>query len=83
EGIDASVDVYQIIVVEAAKHVDQRVGIADVGQEAVAHPLPFARSLGQSGNIKDLYNRRNQLLGDLEFLQFSKARVRNPDHSEI
>ena len=40
--IDAALDVHDVRIVEAADDVQDRVGLADVGEELVAEPLALA-----------------------------------------
>ena len=58
-GIDRSVHVGYVVVVEAAQHVEYGVCLTDVGQEFVAESFSFAGTLDQSGNVYDLYCGRN------------------------
>jgi hypothetical protein len=52
--IDRAGDVVDVLVVEAADHLDDGVDLADVGQELVAEALALARALDQAGDVDEL-----------------------------
>jgi hypothetical protein len=80
--IDASRRVRDVAVLEAADDVDQRFHLAYMGEETIAQPLPFMRSLYQAGDVHELHDRRHLLRRRHQLEQSVEARVRhlyNPD----
>ena len=55
-----------VVVLEAAQHVDNGIDLADVAEELVAEPFALARAFHQPGNVDELELRRHDLgrLGD-------------------
>ena len=62
DGIDLARDVHDVVVVEAAHDVRDRVGLADVGEELVAEPFALRRAGDESGDVDELDGRRQHLL---------------------
>ena len=62
DRIDLAGDVDDVVVVEAAHHVRDRVGLADVGEELVAEAFALGRAGDQAGDVDELHDRRNHLL---------------------
>lgn len=54
-GVDGAVDVGDVVVVEAAEHVDYGIGLADVGQELVAEALALGGTFDQAGDVDDFH----------------------------
>ena len=54
ERIDAAVGVHDARVVVHAHHVQDRVGLADVGEELVAEPLALVGPADQAGDVVEL-----------------------------
>ena len=52
-----------VVVLEAAHHVDDGVGLADVGQKLVAQAFALAGTGHQTGDIDKLDDSRNDALG--------------------
>ena len=61
--IDRARHVDHVRVVEAAHHHQDRVGLADVREELVAQALALRRALDQAGDVDDLDDRGDDLLG--------------------
>ena len=60
--IDLAGDVHDVRVLEAAHHVRDGVGLADVGEELVAEALAFRGAGHQPGDVDELDHRRHHLL---------------------
>ena len=60
--------------------VDYRVGLADIGEELVAKPLAFRRSLHQPGNVHEGNARRHDLLGLAQPGELVETRMRLRRH---
>ena len=76
-GVDRSVNVDNIIVLEAAYDVNYRIALTDVRQELVAKSLTLRSSLYKTCNINELNNSRSVLLGVIHFSKHVKAAVRH------
>ena len=68
---------HDIAVVKAAEHVQDGVGLTDVGQELVAQALALGSALHQAGDIHDLHRGRNGALGLADLRKHLQALVRN------
>ena len=62
DRVDLAGDVDDVLVVEAAHDVDDRVGLADVGEELVAQALALGRAGHQAGDVDELDDRRDDAL---------------------
>ena len=61
-GIDAIGDVSDVLVLEAAHDVSNRLDFADVGEELVAETFSLGRALDQACDVDELHDRRHRLL---------------------
>lgn len=52
-GVDGCVDVGDVVVVEASEHVEDCVGLADVGEEFVAESFTFRGTLTRPHDVDD------------------------------
>ena len=82
-GVTAALHVDDVVVVKAAHHVDNGVGLPDVGQELVAQALPLGGPLHQAGDVHKLDDRRGLLLGLVDLGQLVQPGVRDRDHAHI
>ena len=55
-------NVHDVLVDEAAHHIDDAIGFANGGEKLVAQPLAFRRAGNEPGNIHELYDGRLHLL---------------------
>lgn len=74
-GVDAVGDVDDVLVFEAAHHVGDGVGLADVGEELVAQAFTFRCARHQAGDIDEFHGGGDDLLGLDDFGQGIQARV--------
>ena len=58
DGIHLAGDMHDVVVLEAAHHVRDRIGLADVGEELVAEALALGRARDESGDVDELDRRR-------------------------
>ena len=72
-----------VLVVKAAHHVDDGVGLADVGQKLVAQALPPGGPLHQSGDVHELDHRRGSLLGVVHLRQLVQTGVGHRHHAHV
>ena len=81
--IDRPVDMDDVVVLKAAHDVDDRVHLADVGEELVAQTLAAARALDQTGDVDELDRRGGVLLGMVHFAQHVQTAVRHGHHAGV
>ena len=82
-GINRAVDMGDIVVVEAAEHMYDGIGLADVGQELVAQALALGSTLYQTGNIDNLDRGGHHALGLTHLHEFGQAVVGHGDYAHI
>ena len=72
--IDLAFDVNDVVVVEAAHHVGDRVDLANVRKKLVAEPLPFRRAAHQSRDVDEVDRRVGLLLGLVDLGELVETR---------
>ena len=72
-----------ILVVEAAHHMDNGGALPDIGQELVAQPLALAGTLHQARDVHKLDDSGGGLLGPVEFAEPVEPVVGHGDHAHI
>ena len=72
-----------ILIVEAAEHMNDGIGLANVGQKLITQTLALACALHQAGNVHNLDGGRHDALRVNEFGKFIEAFVRNGDYAHI
>ena len=72
-----------VAVVEASQHVDDGIGVSNVGEELVAEPFAFRRPLDESGDIDDLDGGGDHFFRVIYPGKFHQAFVRNGDDTHI
>ena len=83
EGIDAAGDVDDVWVVEAADHLDDGVGLSDVGEELVAEPFAFGGAFDEACDIDEGNGGRNDLFAAGLERERLEARVGHFDDADI
>ena len=81
--VDASGHVHDVVVVEAAHHVRDRVGLADVREKLVAETLALRGAGHQAGDVDELDGRRQDLLGVRDIGQQREARIGHGHHADV
>ena len=61
ERVDAAGRMGDGVVVEAAQHVDDRIGVSDRAEELVAQPFAVRRAAHEAGDVDHLERRRDDL----------------------
>ena len=61
--VDRAGDVMNVVVLETADDLDDRINFADVGEKFVAEALARARALDQPGDVDELEHGGNDFLG--------------------
>ena len=83
DGIDAAIDVYDAVVVEAAEHVDDGVALAYVGQELVAQPFALAGAFDEACNIDDVADGGHDASRVYEFGELGQSFIGHRHLSEL
>src|SRR3546814_16448206 len=83
DGIDLAGYVDDVGVFEAAHHVDDGVGFADVRQELVAQAFALAGAGHQAGDVDELHRGRQDALGPDNAGQLLQARIRHLHHAPV
>ena len=73
--IDRPGHVVHVVILETAHDLDDRVHLADVGEELITQPFPLARPLHQPGDIHKLNRGRHHLARVRKLAQPCQARV--------
>ena len=81
--VRAALHVDDVLVVKAADHVDDGVGLPDVGQELVAQTLALAGALHQAGDVHELDDRRGLLVRLVHLRQLVQPLVRHRHHAHV
>ena len=81
DGVDLAGDVDHVRVFEAAHHVDDGVGFADVREELVAQALALAGAGHQAGDVDEFDGGRQDALGLDDLGQLVQARGNENVHS--
>ena len=81
--IDRRLDVDDVRIVEAADDVQDRVGLADVGEELVAEPFPFARAANEAGDVDDLQVGVDRLLALSERGELVEPRIDDRHDADV
>ena len=82
-GIDASLDVDNIVVVEAAQNMDHRIDIADMRKKFISESFAFGCAAHQPRNIDEFYNRRGIQFGRIHFGKSIEPLIGNRDDSHV
>ena len=82
-GVRAALHVNDVLVVKAADHVDDGVGLPDVGQELVAQALALAGALHQSGDVHEFDDRRGLLIRLIHLRQLVQPVVGHGHHAHV
>ena len=81
--IDTAVYMDDVVIVEATQYVQDCICLADIGEEFVSQPFPFAGAFYEAGNIYDFDRSRDNTLGMFDFSQLVQTFVRYGDHADI
>ncbi len=74
--VDLAVDMHDVVVLEGAHDLADRVGLADVGEELVAQALALGRALDDACDVDEGDGGRDDLLGVHELGEHGQALVR-------
>jgi len=76
-GVDAVGDVNDVVILEAAHHVGDGVGLADVGEELVAQAFTLGGTGDQAGDVDEFHGGGQDALGLDDLGQRRQAGVRH------
>ena len=82
-GVDGAVHVGDVVVVEAAEHVQDGIRLADVGEELVAQSFTLAGSLDESGDVDDFHRRGDDSSRVDQFGEFVQPLVGDGDDADV
>ncbi len=74
---------HDVRVLEAAHDLGDRVGLADVGEELVAEPLPLARAADDAGDVDERHRGGQDPLAVEDAGEHLEARVGQADDSDV
>ena len=81
--IHLAVDMHDVVVLERAHDLADRVGLADVGQELVAQAFAFGGALDDAGDVDEGDGRGHDLLGVHQLGEHGKALVRQRNDAGV
>ena len=82
-GIDGAVNVGHVVIVKAAQHVNDGIGLADVTQELVTQAFASARALDQSCDINNLNRSGHNARRVHQFGELIEALIGYRNHSHV
>ena len=83
DGVGGALHVDDVLVVEAADHMDDGIGHTDVGQEFVAQSLALGGALYQTGDVHKLNDCGGGLFGVVHLGKLVQPVVRDSHHAHI
>lgn len=83
DRIDLAGHVDHVGIFEAAHHVDDGVGFADVREELVAQAFALAGARHQAGDVDEFDRGRQDALGLDDLGQLLQTRIRHLDHADV
>ena len=83
DGVHRIHHMLDVGVLKTPHHLDDRVHLADMGQELVPQPLPRAGPFHQAGDVDEFENGRHHFLRPANFCKDRQAIVRHRDDSLI
>ncbi len=83
DRIDLVVDVLDVVVLETAQDMDDRVDLADVAEELVAQPLALGRAAHQPGDVDEAQLRLDDLGRSRDLRQLVQSRIGHRDVADV
>ena len=81
--IDLAVDVRDVDVLEDAGDLADGVGLADVGEERVAHALALRGAPHDARDVHETHRRGQDALRVVQLRQHREPGIRHPDHTDV
>ena len=72
-----------VVIVEAAQHVDDRIRFADVCEELVAEAFALARAFHEAGDVHEVHPGRHDLFRTGDFGQSIEARLGHGNLADV
>ena len=83
DGVDLALDMRDVAVLETAQDVDDRVHLADVGEELVAEPLALGRAADEAGDVDEPELRLDHLGRARKLRQRAEPLIGDGDGSDV
>ncbi len=83
DRIDLVVDMLDVVVLEAAQHMDDRVDLADVAEELVAQPLALGGAAHEAGDVDEGELGLDLLRRARDLLQLVEPRIGDRDIAHV
>ena len=83
QGVHASVHMDDIAVLEAAHNVNDRVHLADIGEELVAQALPLGSAFDKASDIHKLDDSRRDLFGMVHLAEKPDSFIGNRNNAHV
>ncbi len=83
DGIDAAVNVDDVLILKTAHHMHNGVHLSDMRQELVAQPLTLRRAFDQTRYIDELNHRRCVFFGLIHLCQHIQPAVGDGDNAHV
>ena len=83
DGVDLARHVNDVVVFEAAHHIHNRIGLADVGQKLVAQTFAGAGTGHQTSDVDKLHDGWHHALGLDDGGQLRQTQIGHLDHTDI
>ena len=81
--IYGTIDMHDVVIIEAANDVHDGVGLTDVRQELVTETLTLGSALDETCDIDELDHRRHDLLRIIQGAQLLKTLIRYSDDTDV
>ena len=75
--------VHDVFVVKATDHMDNGIGLANIGQELVAKARTLTGTLHQTGNVHELNDRRGLFVRLIDLCQLVQPCIRHCYHAHV
>ena len=82
-GVDLTVDVEDVIVLEHTSDLADRISLTNVGKEGVAHALTLGGALHDARDVDEADRGRENLLGTVDLSETREPLVGNADHAHV
>src|SRR3990172_2961032 len=82
-GIDSSIYVNNIRVVETTDDMGNRVDVADVGEKLISKPFSFAGTLHKAGNVNELDGRWDDFWRSIDLCQTVNPGIGNRHNTDV
>ena len=81
--IHRTVDMHDVVIIEAANDMHDRIGLTDVREELVTEALSLGGTLYETCDIDELDHRRHDLLRIIKCAQLLQTLIRHSDDTDV